>query len=108
MPLTQEEWQYYLIQLRNRNTQSISRWQWIFCHLKCHDWLPSVFININICGPNTDVPENLLSFTRKNWKCSFFHNITFGGDFDLVLNQDLHGNTMKYKKENNTQSRQQV
>ena len=64
------------------------------------------FLLINIYGPNTDVPEFYSKLLEQIEGAYSFQYIIIGGDFNLVLDQDL--DTMNYKKENNTKSRQQV
>ena len=64
------------------------------------------FLLINIYGPNTDVPEFYSQLLEQIEGAYSFQYIIIGGDFNLVLDQDL--DTMNYKKENNTKSRQQV
>ena len=64
------------------------------------------FLLINKYGPNTDVPEFYSQLLEQIEGAHSFQYIIISDDFNLVLDQDL--DTMNYKKENNTKSRQQV
>ena len=51
------------------------------------------FLFINIYGPNTDVPE-FYSQLLEQWGAHSSQYIIIGGDFNLVLDQDLDTNEL--------------
>ena len=86
---TQEEWRYSLSTIHNQYKDDSGNFLILAMTI---DSLQ--FLLINIYGPNTDVPE-FYSQLLEQIECAYsFQYIIIGGDFNLVLDQDIDTNEL--------------